>query len=875
MGTWSIITPSGIEPASIDENGNATFHKNTGNTEVHYTVKYVGEDGIVCTSDVIQKGNPCSYNYSKNKKRIPSNGGLYVFGTLSNIQGQTITVKVTEGSSYIDGTLSINSSNQVVGTVKNNDSQTTRTIRYELNTSDGNVCYSETAIQEEGCNCRSFIITELPVGKDGGTYTFATYTADPCITEVTATEDSSWITSIGVNASDKSITGTVLSNPGIYNRTATISVNGNAGNIQCPLTFQLTQSGTGCECDAFWIRSELPSPWDWDDDKTEKYVSIDYKICVSEISVSPTEHFNARRISTAMRIVFSPRGKNTTDEPFEDTLVVSYKVEGKEEKCFIEIPLRQEMNGCGCDEKTVNLSWNWNESDTKTVTVSVEECVEGLSYNQVDDYIITNDGNILSINPDGENKGTQNRDGIIIVQYSTGSKPCSKHINVTQGIRNCGCGDFVYTENSTKAYGNAQGRVLLGTLSNIKEGCLDGISVSGGSQTIKLVDGTTTYEDDFTNIEIDSRTNEVYGSFDYNPFMGDNVHEDYRGCGRILRYDVLMNDIKCGDTHTITQQGWRGTDNGIDRFINPQTGENVENKYPILMCSNSGEINGDTVVCENGAYWNGIKVGNDFNLYFKSGYDTPYPEDPGDYWLHVYGTTDGGYCQIGYLNMVTEKDNDTNKTRKAVFWLSSDPTPGESGRQEPVNILEECGTIRPDHGGEECALKWRYEVWQAKAGCKWCRNEEKLDYYEVPITGKCDCKYDEKSCGSYQELIIYEYKDESYNTHYLLSIYDGGFKILTINDNKAMRLTNGVDDDCYYDVKLEKDDDGNIIGIANLDYNFTCPGELDSIECVINTQDTEGKLQILQVIIIGEQYSLIAEFEKDSPIKLPIKMYKP
>ena len=774
MGIWN-INPN--DTASIDPNtGKAIFQPNDSYSEKHFTITYT-EGDIKCVTTVTQNGNPCSYVYDKNNDNIPASGDdEYVFGTLSNVDGQEISVMVTNGSEFIDGGKITVENDRLIASIYKNTDNDSRDIEYKIY-ADGNDC------------------------GDG---------------------------------------------------------------------YSNTQNSNNCECRNLTLSPDSLS-WEWErGEEPRKVVSMDYPNCITGIEqISTLSHFTA--IMDTNSITIYPNEDNTSTTVYNDTLTIRYNA-GTIEGCTQDISLTQGINGCDCDEETVNLSWNWNEFDTKTVTVSVEECVEGLSYNPVAEYIITNNGNVLSINPDGENEGTQNRDGIIRVQYSTGSKPCNKYINVTQGIRNCGCGDFVYTENSTKAYGNAQGRVLLGTLSNIKEGCLDGISVSGGSQTIKLVGGTTTYVNDFTSIEIDSHTNEVYGSFDYNPFMGDNVHEDYRGCGRILRYDVLMNGEKCGDTHTITQQGWRGTDNGIDRFINPQTGENVENMYPILMCSNSGEINGDTVVCDKGAYWNGIEVGDNFNLYFKVGDDTPYTEEPDNCWLYVYGTTDGGYCQIGYLNMVTKMDNNTNETRKAVFWLSSNPTPGESGRQEPVNILGECTfdgrTIRPDHGGEECALKWRYEVWQAKAGCKWCRNEEKLHYYEVPITGKCDCEYDEKSCGSYQELIIYEY-----NTNYLLSIYDGGFKILTIGDNKAMRLTNGDDGDCYYDVELEKDDDGNIIGIANLDDDFTCPGELDSIECVINTQNTGGNLQILQ--IIGEQYSLIAEFEKDSPIKLPIKMYKP
>lgn len=247
MGTWS-ITPS---TASIDQNGNVTFPKNTESTEKTYTIKYTDGD-MVCEKKVIQEGTGCIFSYDANSTNIPGDReSEYTFGTITpnGADVSQITIEVYEGAEYINGSLSINSSNQVVGTVKKNETQSSRTIKYKLKTANKSVCYDKTATQGKGCDCSSFSVTARSVGKDAGAYTFATYTADPCITEITATENSDWITAIGVNTTDKTITGTVKANGSVSEKTTTINVSGKAGTLTCPLSFELTQGGIDCPCE--------------------------------------------------------------------------------------------------------------------------------------------------------------------------------------------------------------------------------------------------------------------------------------------------------------------------------------------------------------------------------------------------------------------------------------------------------------------------------------------------------------------------------------------------------------------------------------------------------------------------------------------------
>lgn len=205
---------------------------------------------------------------------------------------------------------------------------------------------------------------------------------------------------------------------------------------------RVIQEGTGCLFGYNANSSNIPG------DRESVYIfgtitptSTD----VSEIIIDVyegSEFINGSlRINSSNELVGTVK-KNDTQE----ARIIRYRLKTSNVSVCYDETATQSSVECNCDTETVNLSWNWDESDVKTVTVSVEECVEGLSYNQVDDYIITNNGNVLSINPNGINEGTQNRDGIITVQYNTGSKSCSKTINVTQGTIGYTCSDIEFSD---------------------------------------------------------------------------------------------------------------------------------------------------------------------------------------------------------------------------------------------------------------------------------------------------------------------------------------------------------------------------------------------------------------------------------------------
>ena len=369
-----------------------------------------------------------------------------------------ITIEVYEGAEYINGSLSINSSNQVVGTVKKNETQSTRTIKYKLKTSNGSVCYDKTATQGKGCDCSSFSVTARSVGKDAGTYTFATYTADPCITEITATENADWITAIGVNTTDKTITGSVTSNTITSKRTTIINVSGKAGTLTCPLSFELTQSGVDCDCDKLNL-SPTSLSWEWDS-VSSKPVTITADACVDVNTITVTSssnHFSVTRIGTTINI----RPIATTVNVQDATVTVSYTA--GTHTCTSSITVHQDAKGCPCNcSQVVKVN---NEEGEPWYTYSAVEDVTAEPYKPTSNVPFAILTASSSFNCD---------DSVTAVTASTGFESifCIKY-DASSTLWNGGWKDTYYSKFRTYCSGLAASSnkvfIVYGTLSDLPE----------------------------------------------------------------------------------------------------------------------------------------------------------------------------------------------------------------------------------------------------------------------------------------------------------------------------------------------------------------------------------------------------------------------
>ena len=251
MGTWS-ITPS---TASIDQNGNVTFPKNTEPTEKTYTIKYTDGD-MVCEKKVIQEGTGCIFSYDANSTNIPGDReSEYTFGTITpnGADVSQITIEVYEGAEYINGSLSINSSNQVVGTVKKNETQSTRTIKYKLKTANGSVCYDKTATQGKGCDCDSdtdFRISPMSFSWAWNETTpkTASITAEACITNIRIDSTLSDFTA-SLNSA-KTVLTVAPKNKNLDEtpNSENLVIKASDSGKECTKTISLVQAANTCNC---------------------------------------------------------------------------------------------------------------------------------------------------------------------------------------------------------------------------------------------------------------------------------------------------------------------------------------------------------------------------------------------------------------------------------------------------------------------------------------------------------------------------------------------------------------------------------------------------------------------------------------------------
>lgn len=104
---------------------------------------------------------------------------------------------------------------------------------------------SMTVSCQSGCDCNSLTVENGTCGPAGGSGIVLAYYTGACLTNVAATASESWITNVGVNTSDKTITGNVSSNYSSI-RTATITVTATECTAGKSVTFTQDKPVTTC-----------------------------------------------------------------------------------------------------------------------------------------------------------------------------------------------------------------------------------------------------------------------------------------------------------------------------------------------------------------------------------------------------------------------------------------------------------------------------------------------------------------------------------------------------------------------------------------------------------------------------------------------------
>ena len=293
----------------------------------------------------------------------------------------------------------------------------------------------------------------------------------------------------------------------------------------------------------------------------------------------------------------------------------------------------------------------------------------------------------------------------------------------------------------------------------------------------------------FTDIKIEPGTNKVlakFGKFEqYIEVVGTEIKVI---TGRLLYFTFKVNNAGCKEYY-ISQQAWRGTDNGVSTYA-----DNRENNHPIFLLgysnegeqckktesnicksSNAKQCDGQLLPCTwqelSGSYEDddSITAINGAWYHDEGGYSaitTNFEVTLGN-WLKVsYQKSPNTPCTQSMikLNALSEW-NPVNKNiprrvklgvaiqegyvRKASFYLTSVDDLSVDNLQ-PVDICPSAHVSR--HPGEECALQWRYDVIQLPKGHFLCYSEEdegNPEEYELLRLGetcgcdklnKCNCK---------------------------------------------------------------------------------------------------------------------------------------
>lgn len=641
------------------------------------------------------------------------------------------------------------------------------------------------AVVQEGKGCKFTYTPESSISSDGGEITLGTFTDynDDALREATVqvTEDrDSVVTSIEISVSNHTVIGNIKKNEDSSTKTFKYVIK-SGNNSECA-TATVTQS-KGCDCDNLSI-NKTSLDWVWNDE-TSKNVTITIDPCVTTFSTSSLNHFTTGLTTisaTERKLTVTPNGKNKSEQPYTDNLEISYL-----NNCKKTISLVQNINTCSCNDIAYTPNASIIPSDATSATLGSFTMKNGCDFRLVDIHVsasddphgITNgDASISESSPHdiiiGINPHTQTTENLSFnyhIRYNGKTENCYNG-SKTQGagiICSCENITFYQEEFGDRFFGMSQtDNALLGTL-QFNPSCKSAIKFTGD-------DGLSNFR-----IEDDGKVYVNIAAF--------TLEDDENYNGRILSFTIsVVGDGECG-TYEIYQQAFRGTDNGVDTYV-----DGTELIYPIFLvgennssicsdasvgaychhkttcdcvhcnegCSIHGGYEGDdSIICDDGAYyvnngvyeqvyagWSGVDINWDNSNYGVCHLDA----SPSQY----------GYCNMGMVRVsattewtptIRETIDDAHPMtlgeainkgyiRTASFLLATknDGTTKKILRKnsETCDICK-C-SFDPPHAGQDCAKKWKYVVWQLPKGYYACfdENGRPYEYNLWPLSKKCN-----------------------------------------------------------------------------------------------------------------------------------------
>ena len=290
----------------------------------------------------------------------------------------------------------------------------------------------------------------------------------------TAIASDSWITLRLNNQVGQQVTGegdtniaveTTPSEAGQGQMTGTITFTSEDGHLVRKVSVQRCGSDCGCE-DIRLTNGPITFKWNEQGEDASEF-AVFVPACAKDkttVKVS-TDNFNVVFSEEDNGYVVYPTGENTTENVYNDTLSVKYA------SCAEKtLELIQDINGCSCEKVTVNsvtidqndaryksfltvldmdcFTFTGERQDLDNHTFKLGDFTIKIIYDDECDYEgwfdnISTSNNTLTIAAGGANPDLGTRECAVSISY-TGTKSCSKRINVTQ-LGNSPCTQYTIT----------------------------------------------------------------------------------------------------------------------------------------------------------------------------------------------------------------------------------------------------------------------------------------------------------------------------------------------------------------------------------------------------------------------------------------------
>lgn len=343
-------------------------------------------------------------------------------------------------------------------------------------------CSKFLVTQEKGLDCQcetAFVPTETQTnipsaGGDDVTLGTYTYSAD-CITlQANGSSSEGWITNVRV--SDGTIIGNVAENSNSGSRgPARITVSGQmkSDSSWCTPYIEVSQNGTGCECNPTTFRITTPSPIPIEatgDTLYFEYISDENCISVTNPSVSYSEGSGwiTNLELAANKTVTGTVLSNESYSPRSATITLSATVNGSTTPCERQITVEQKekVDQCDCDfiqdvQITHNIPSDGGDENFQLGTMKISQgmqCTVTFTSETTSLYVktaATETENILSIvlaqkGPINEDPDEDTPSKTYHINAFVNNKPCNQYNVVQEGTILCDCAHIKIDEKDVR-----------------------------------------------------------------------------------------------------------------------------------------------------------------------------------------------------------------------------------------------------------------------------------------------------------------------------------------------------------------------------------------------------------------------------------------